>query len=48
MKKTNPKSSLMLVNYNTMSAMSRNKNIDILQIEPDGIDYIVEVIFRGE
>ena len=48
MKKTIPESSLMLVSYNTLMGMSKDKDINILQIEPDGLDYIIEVIFGGE
>jgi hypothetical protein len=46
MKKTIPGSRLMLVSYDTLSAMSTAGSYDILQIEPDGLSYIVEVVER--
>ena len=37
----------MLVSYSMLLGMSKNNDYDILQIEPDGQDYIIEVLIRG-
>lgn len=47
MKKTVPGSRIMLVSYDRLSAMSKDYRYDILQIKPDGLDYIIEVLALG-
>ena len=47
MRKTIPGSRLMLVSDGMLSVMSKDDNYDILQIEPDGLNYIIEVLTLG-